>query len=242
MSNEALSWAWGVPCAPTAKLVLVAIADRANAAGECFPSSRDIVERTGLAERTVRLSLRELERIGALRTDFRAGRSTIYVVSMDAQRGASDAGGQEMPGGTTCPRNPYLTHIEPTPNPQSQTLAFVDTDILTLTPEAKPKREAGGTRLPEGWLPDDPGYEGATARTLASFCDYWRAAPGAKGRKSDWQATWRNWCRRDAERAPGRALPLKTSQWSVDDQNAELMRLARSNDHETQTTMLRLAL
>lgn len=24
------------------------------------------------------------------------------------------------------------------------------------------------------------------------FCDYWRAIPGAKGRKSDWPATWRN--------------------------------------------------
>jgi hypothetical protein len=37
-------------------------------------------------------------------------------------------------------------------------------------------------------------------RTFASFCDYWRAVPGAKGRKLDWDATWRNWCRTDADR------------------------------------------
>lgn len=27
------------------------------------------------------------------------------------------------------------------------------------------------------------------------FADYWHAQPGSKGRKSDWLATWRNWCR-----------------------------------------------
>jgi len=30
---------------------------------------------------------------------------------------------------------------------------------------------------------------------FARFADYWRAQPGAKGRKSDWLATWRNWVR-----------------------------------------------
>lgn len=31
------------------------------------------------------------------------------------------------------------------------------------------------------------------------FCDYWRGVPGAKGRKLDWPATWRNWMRKAAE-------------------------------------------
>lgn len=36
------------------------------------------------------------------------------------------------------------------------------------------------------------------------FSDYWRAKPGAAGRKSDWLGTWRNWCRKDDEKpAPG---------------------------------------
>ena len=30
---------------------------------------------------------------------------------------------------------------------------------------------------------------------FARFADYWRAQPGAKGLKSDWLATWRNWVR-----------------------------------------------
>lgn len=38
------------------------------------------------------------------------------------------------------------------------------------------------------------------------FRDYWISLPGSKGRKRDWQATWRNWCRNAAEfdsRKPG---------------------------------------
>ncbi|WP_259462527.1 hypothetical protein [Corynebacterium diphtheriae] len=28
------------------------------------------------------------------------------------------------------------------------------------------------------------------------FVDYWRGVPGARGRKRDWNATWRNWIRK----------------------------------------------
>ena len=34
-------------------------------------------------------------------------------------------------------------------------------------------------------------------REFAKFTDYWRSASGAKARKLDWDATWRNWCRSD---------------------------------------------
>lgn len=34
------------------------------------------------------------------------------------------------------------------------------------------------------------------------FVDYWCAQPGAKGRKVDWPATWRNWIRHAWERLP----------------------------------------
>lgn len=41
-------------------------------------------------------------------------------------------------------------------------------------------------------------------RTFAKFSDYWRAASGAKARKLDWDATWRNWCRTEGDRATTR--------------------------------------
>lgn len=37
-------------------------------------------------------------------------------------------------------------------------------------------------------------------RTFEKFRDYWRGASGAKSRKLDWEATWRNWCRTEADR------------------------------------------
>jgi hypothetical protein len=63
-------------------------------------------------------------------------------------------------------------------------------------------------RLPRDWMPtlDDLAF----ARTLlrherveievAKFRDYWLARDGPNAVKRDWSATWRNWCRRDAER------------------------------------------
>ena len=63
--------------------------------------------------------------------------------------------------------------------------------------------DASGSRLPIDWQP------GPAERAFAvehqhdpdevapRFCDYWHGVAGAKGRKADWPATWRNWIRRD---------------------------------------------
>lgn len=72
----------------------------------------------------------------------------------------------------------------------------------------KPKADPKGTRLPDEWeLPRPWGVwsleEGMTIPEVreqaARFKDYWHGVPGAKGRKADWQATWRNWIRRVIE-------------------------------------------
>lgn len=64
-----------------------------------------------------------------------------------------------------------------------------------------------GTRLPSEWTPSQEllqfgwrefGHDGDTMRQFADeFRDYFHAAPGAKGLKLDWNATFRNWIRRD---------------------------------------------
>jgi hypothetical protein len=46
--------------------------------------------------------------------------------------------------------------------------------------------------------------EYATQSVLATFVDYWRGVPGNRGVKLDWQATFRNWLRRNqAEKGRG---------------------------------------
>jgi hypothetical protein len=46
-----------------------------------------------------------------------------------------------------------------------------------------------------GWIP------GRVQATWATFHDYWISCPGSKGVKTDWLATWRNWCRRENEKS-----------------------------------------
>ena len=70
-------------------------------------------------------------------------------------------------------------------------------------------------RLPEGWEPPRPVIDTMLAehpwlteqdlwRMHLRFTDYWRGVGGQRGRKLDWDATWRNWVRRDAERSAPR--------------------------------------
>lgn len=81
------------------------------------------------------------------------------------------------------------------------------------------KKEPQGSRFTLEELPDEWFSECRRIQPKADphkvfeeFRDHWISQPGAKGRKSDWTATWRNWCRRinarDLERVgyePGRA-------------------------------------
>lgn len=67
---------------------------------------------------------------------------------------------------------------------------------------------ARGCRLPDDWSPGPE--DRAFAQTLSldagrvaeGFRDYWHAKPGREAVKLDWPATWRGWCRREAERLP----------------------------------------
>jgi hypothetical protein len=97
-----------------------------------------------------------------------------------------------------------LGECSPALNPSS-----LNPHSLNPLPTVESARARNATRLPEDFsltpertlvaeaekLPAD--------RTFAKFCDYWRAASGAKARKHDWDATWRNWCRSEADRSRG---------------------------------------
>ncbi len=74
-------------------------------------------------------------------------------------------------------------------------------------------RSPRGSRLPVDWQPDADltafaTQQGLDARRVAAqFRDYWHAKAGKDAVKLDWPATWRGWCRREAERKPSRAAP-----------------------------------
>jgi len=73
-------------------------------------------------------------------------------------------------------------------------------------------QKARGTRLDDDWALPTEWRQWAEINTqlgsagidleAEKFRDFWIAQPGAKGRKSNWGATWRNWCRNAGSRRP----------------------------------------
>lgn len=107
----------------------------------------------------------------------------------------------------------------PTGTPHAEGVTETAAELVTVSADAatatantsKPSKasKARGTRLPDGWQPDQALADWTRANAPAAanslevdrFRDYWIAQPGAKGRKTDWAATWRNWARRCQEQA-----------------------------------------
>ena len=93
--------------------------------------------------------------------------------------------------------------------------------VKTDHPEEKKKPTATATRLPADWVPSDDDFEFCKAErqdltpsvVADRFRDYWIAQPGAKGRKVDWPATWRNWVRN--EKLIGGAVSGAKSQYQI---------------------------
>ena len=79
-------------------------------------------------------------------------------------------------------------------------------------PKGGSRRTSTGSRLPPDWTPSEADRFEAEKQSMsagimdydiddvaARFRDYWIGVAGAKGRKADWAATWRNWIRRDID-------------------------------------------
>lgn len=86
MSLTATRWAWEQEAPPTAKLVLLALAESVNGQGQgdtCWPSATRLTSMTGLSRRGVFKALGELEERGLVeRKPGGTGRATTYTLPM----------------------------------------------------------------------------------------------------------------------------------------------------------------
>jgi pyocin large subunit-like protein len=82
MSIAAVSWALNEVRGLRAseKAILIALADRADAEGYCFPSYTDIVERSGAHRETVALALKKFEELGLIQRKRRYSKSNEYYL------------------------------------------------------------------------------------------------------------------------------------------------------------------
>lgn len=115
---------------PLRKLVLVKLADNASDQGECWPSYQHIADQCEISRSTVKVHIRELEKAGFLRREFRRkgelNQSNVFHLALDG--GAADArgggaaenppGAVENPGGgaAAAPRTSHS--FEPVNEPK----------------------------------------------------------------------------------------------------------------------------
>lgn len=108
---------------PLRKLVLIKLADNANDSGECWPSYQHIADQCEISRTTVKVHIRELEKAGFLRREFRRNgelnQSNIFHLSLEggavaALPGAADALGG---GAADAPRTSHS--LEPVKEPDA---------------------------------------------------------------------------------------------------------------------------
>ncbi|HYF72789.1 MAG TPA: helix-turn-helix domain-containing protein [Nocardioides sp.] len=90
MSNDLLTLAWGVVLPVGPKALLVALADKANENGECWPSRPTLARMTGLAESSVSEHLGVLKAAGLVSQARRRHDSAVYTVDRDVLAKAQD--------------------------------------------------------------------------------------------------------------------------------------------------------
>ncbi|OYZ14337.1 MAG: hypothetical protein B7Y35_11250 [Sphingomonadales bacterium 28-64-96] len=113
MSITLMSEVWACDLPPTEKLVLMALADRANDDGvQCYPGIREICRKTGASERTVQGCIKRLVEAGHLTRNERPGKSVNYVVHPRK----SCAPQKLRPAKTAPPQKATETPAESAPN------------------------------------------------------------------------------------------------------------------------------
>ena len=95
MSIKLMTRAWEMPIPTSQKMVLLALADRANDDGECWPGQAELADKCSMSPRNVIRMIEWLEERGALRSERRqtgnARKSNRYILTLDQFKPESDS-------------------------------------------------------------------------------------------------------------------------------------------------------
>ena len=195
--------------------VLCAIGSFTGKDQSAYPKQSTIAEVIGVTRETVNRAIKLLKERGYVDVadqyrDDGGQRASLYSVRLDP-----------------CDDEvtPPVTHaITPKNDPIER---YTDTDVSVLENastepkkrEVAPKSSARGARIRPNWTPTPKDYafassEGMTReeinREADTFRDYWISASGRNAAKLDWEATWRNWIRRNNKRSGPAKAPAGT--------------------------------
>ncbi len=210
MSFQAATWAVDQEVdSPTAKFVLVLLANYADADGFTFVGQATLARDASMSKRSVVRHMAALESAGLIRRSRRfredGTRSSdgVYLSLSGVQNQPSDnlTSGQNVQGPSDTSGRDQVPNCHRINLPEEQS---ANSKLLRVAP----KKADRGSRLPDDWvLPADwmafaltEGLSENDARNQAyKFKDYWLGVAGARGVKRDWMATWRNWIRNSKE-------------------------------------------
>jgi hypothetical protein len=188
-----------------ARLVLLAIADHQGEIG-AWPSIKTLATMVNASERSVQRDITELVELGELSVEVqnaptnRQYKSNLYWVTLP--------GVTELESGVTESTAGVTDSVSGVTDFAS---GVTTGGALTITkPLLEPLLKS--SRLPENWKPTQgdvllmrehfPSID--LKLETHAFKDYWRSVAGAKGKKTDWDATWRNWIRNSYKRSHNR--------------------------------------
>lgn len=182
------------------------------ARGQCAFSTRFMATKWKWSESRVRRFFARLEKseiIDAV-ADAKATKVTIRKYDRFQRVGlVSDADGDADPTQQRRTGDAGATQ-------RSETGKQLNSHLPLVDDRPHSKREAKATRLSSDWQPDAEDLIYAKAQGIndgevfaeaEKFRDHWIAKPNPDGRKTDWHAVWRTWCRNSVKWRPNRPPP-----------------------------------
>lgn len=194
MSIKIMSRVWDAgPLMQSERFVLLALADYANDAGECWPSISAIGSKVCLSERAVQTVIRRLEAGGWLAIQTGNGRRGCNQYLIKTPQHLHPAASAPPPQQTA--QTPQQTAQNPAASAPEPSRTIIEPSVVLVAP----KKERPRRRIPENWTPSDRNIADAEARQFSAkdihreadrFRDYHRS----KGTTfADWDAGWRTW-------------------------------------------------
>lgn len=200
------------------RLVLLAIADHQGEMGS-WPAIPTIAKMVNASERSVQRDIKTLEEMGELIIQPQSAptngqyKANLYWVNLQMET--------DPKSGVTNPKSGVTestSGVTESLSGVTKTASGVTAGgVLTLNRTLKEPINKKEHLLPEDFEPSKTSWDIMREHfpwidlklETHAFRDYWNSAPPSRAKKTDWDATWRNWIRNNAKRSQPADQPRK---------------------------------